>query len=280
MGERDEGPHPLVARAQGGEALRVWSVIVTIFGDVVAPRGGEATGAMLGELTGLLGIGPGALRVALHRLVRDGWLERSRAGRASRYALSARGMEAFGPARARIYAEGPGGGEGLTLWLAEPGMKGAERAVIERKMSASGAALIGPGLWLSERQGIDAPEALLGFTGEAARLPGWLRARLGPPELAAAYRRLDADMQALDARLDRAGPDPALAAALRALIVHRWRRCLLRHPDLPARFFPDDWPGEAVRARFLSLHRRLSEPADPWLDARFGRRRQPARASK
>ncbi len=280
MSAKEASLHPLVACARGAETLRVWSVIVTIFGDAVAPRGGEISGPALAELTAPLGIGGGALRVALHRLVRDGWLERRREGRPSRYALSARGLAEFAPAAARIYAAGPAGEENLTLWLAEPGLAAPRRAELEREMAGRGAVALGPGLWLEQGANEAVSAELFGFHGAAGTPPGWLRARLAPEELIAAYRALGDDLEALGRRLERARPEGALAAALRVLVVHRWRRCLLRHPDLPVRFFPEDWPGEAVRAQFLALHRRLSVAADPWLDALIGPALQPLRLSK
>ena len=57
--------------------LRVWSVIITIFGDSVQPRGGTVAATTLARITGRMAIRPEALRVALHRLARDGWLERT-----------------------------------------------------------------------------------------------------------------------------------------------------------------------------------------------------------
>ena len=71
----------LVDRLHAHTPLRVWSLIVTIFGDTVAPRGGEIWAGTLQELLGAMRIDAAAVRAALSRLARDGWLDRIKVGR-------------------------------------------------------------------------------------------------------------------------------------------------------------------------------------------------------
>lgn len=278
-GRQDPGRHGLAAALTGDADLRVWSVIITIFGDAVAPRGGVVAVSVLAALTAPLGIGAGALRVALHRLVRDGWLIRERRGRASFYALSPRGVAEFAPASRRIYAAAPAAGAPLALGLADPGLDAGARAGLEARMSGAGWQPVGAGVWLGPAAAVPAP-GVFTLAGTGGEVPGWLRARLGPPELSAAYAALVAELRQLAAALDGDGGGPgrsdgATAAALRVLVVHRWRRLVLRHADLPAAYLPGDWPGETCRDLVLALHRRLSAAADPWLDAEIAPRRQP-----
>ena len=97
----------LIDRLHGSGRLRVWSVIVTIFGDAVAPRGGKVALATLQEIVTRLRIEPGALRTAMSRLAGDGWVARERQGRNSFFSLDERGRDAFDLATRRIYAAGP-----------------------------------------------------------------------------------------------------------------------------------------------------------------------------
>ena len=87
--------------------MRAWSVIITIFGDAVAPRGGSVASITLQTILEKYSIKPEAMRVALHRLVKDGWIERQKTGRQSFYALSAKGRAEFLAATRRIYADAP-----------------------------------------------------------------------------------------------------------------------------------------------------------------------------
>ena len=55
--------------ALGGDDMpRVWSLIVTVFGDLAQRNGDEIAGPVLGEILAPVGVRPEAMRVALHRL--------------------------------------------------------------------------------------------------------------------------------------------------------------------------------------------------------------------
>ena len=65
------------------EPSRTGSIVITVFGDAIVPRGGSV---WLGTLLGFfetLDIDSGVVRTAMSRLAADGWLERSKVGRNS-----------------------------------------------------------------------------------------------------------------------------------------------------------------------------------------------------
>ncbi|PKP85371.1 MAG: phenylacetic acid degradation protein [Alphaproteobacteria bacterium HGW-Alphaproteobacteria-2] len=256
----------IAALAELGE-MRVWSLVITIFGDSVRPRGGVAPARALGAVAGRIGIQPGALRVALHRLAQDGWILRSRQGRLSYCRLSPRGEAEFGPAAARIYAPAPELSGPWRLAAAAPG-PAAGRDAEAQAMARAGWIALGPGLWLGPAQAGAASADVALVEGRLVRLPGWARAQIVGPDLCAEYAALVRALGRVEAAFAGAElPDPLDAVALRTLMIHHWRRLLLRHPDLPADILPEGWQGETCRARVLALHRALSGPADRWLDA-------------
>ena len=53
----------------------------------------------------------------------------------------------------------------------------------------------------------------------------------------------------------------------RILLIHAYRRIVLRDPGLPAALLPDDWPGHAARALTGRIYRRLLGPSESYLDA-------------
>ncbi|PWE32816.1 hypothetical protein DDZ14_08715 [Maritimibacter sp. 55A14] len=270
-GKRSAPADGMIDTLAGLGDLRVWSVIITIFGDSVLPRGGTVAATTLAQITERMGIKPEALRVALYRLARDGWIVRSKHGRHSYYRLSPEGIAEFAPATRRIYARAPAMHGPWQLAAAEPAPQ-AERDALARAMTRAGHIEIAPGLYLgSAGSSTPAGADLVRLRGELDTLPDWVRARLGPAALAADYARLE---EALAACRDALGtgppPCPRAAITLRTLVIHRWRRLLLRHPDLPANFFPEGWPGERCRAHVLALHAALSPPAEAWLDEAFG----------
>src|ERR1700679_1681430 len=95
----------LAARFRRQPPLRGGSLIVTLFGDCIMPRGGTIALGSLIELAAPFGLNERLVRTATARLAHDGWLEGRRAGKLSEYHLSKNGRERFAEATKRIYAE-------------------------------------------------------------------------------------------------------------------------------------------------------------------------------
>ncbi|WGH80212.1 PaaX family transcriptional regulator C-terminal domain-containing protein [Jannaschia ovalis] len=210
---------------------RVWSVLVTIFGDLAQGPGAGLDGATLRAIGAELEIRPEALRTALHRLRRDGWIESTRTGRTTTHALTPSARAESRAAGRRIYAtDAPD-----ACWLVlSP--DGTEPRV---HLSARGEGFALP---------VDRPP------------PDWLRAQSAPPELCDASRDLAQALRRAGPLLDPVALSPAQIAALRTVIVHDWRRILLRASDLPGWAFPPEWQGDACRAEVADLLARLPRP--------------------
>jgi phenylacetic acid degradation operon negative regulatory protein len=65
--------------------------------------------------------------------------------------------------------------------------------------------------------------------------------------------------------LEREEPSPRQAFRLRILLVHAWRRAILRDPLLPEELLPADWPGAAARLLVRNLYRAVRAPAETHL---------------
>jgi len=240
---------------------RTGSVIATVYGDAIAPRGGEVALASLLELMAALGAGDGVVRTAVSRLTRDGWLDRQRTGRRSFYRLSSRGVQEFADAVPRIYGplSGPWNGQ-FRLVFAEAGV---ERTMLER----AGYALLAPGVLVAPDTALAPPPgtpALLGAgtpkTMQAIAARAWPVAQVG-----AGYQRLVGLFDNVAAVADSLPPLDALAA--RVLLIHEYRRVALRDPHLPAGLLPADWPGVPARALCARLYAVLAPASECWLDA-------------
>lgn len=242
-----------------GTELRTWSLIVTIFGDLAREPGAEIPGPVLSAITGRIGIRPEAMRVALHRLRKDDWLTSRRAGRVSHYLLTAAGRAETEKATGRIYAAEPPAPERWHLLVAGP-MDPAQRLERDGALAARGYVTLTPGVWLGPGRAPAEAGGLFAFEGAPRALPEWLRRDLMPEPLAAAHAGFAAALDRAAAALGT-GDIPALdRAVLRVLVVHGWRRLVLRRPDLPDAFFPEDWAGPTARARAHALLARLGKP--------------------
>ncbi|MEM1064335.1 MAG: PaaX family transcriptional regulator C-terminal domain-containing protein [Pseudomonadota bacterium] len=245
---------PVIERLHGGGRVRTWSLVITVFGDSVAPHGGRITSGQLQTILGQLDIDAGAVRTALSRLVRDGWLERDGAGRTGAYRLSAQGVSEFAEPVARVYAA-PDNGAG------EPWAMGVAAAP-----PVPQAIQVAPETWIwpSAAKLRQCPDVLLQSgaltLAEAAR-----------EALLTATHRDDLAMIAADIGDVTAPPaDPLTALAARTALIHRWRRIVLRHPALPQAFLPASSPLDDPLTATAKAYWALSPGAERWLDGALG----------
>jgi len=265
----------LIDRLHSQERLRVWSIVVTIFGDAVAPRGGEMWLGSLQALMDRLRIDSGAVRAAMSRLTSDGWLIRRRIGRKSYYRLADAGASEFAAAAARIYA--PPAPRAVGKWrihfLADE--SGEARDARRRTLRAAGFGSLGPTVFIRPEHA-DAPlppeaEGEAVFSAqliEGGDVPAFLAAAWSLDEPARAYCAFIETFTRLDSLLTQsADPDPASAMAARTLLIHDFRRAVLRDPMLPPEMLPRDWPGEAARDLAARIYARLAPPSETWLDS-------------
>ena len=60
---------------------------------------------------------------------------------------------------------------------------------------------------------------------------------------------------------------PMEAMAARVLLIHQYRRIVLRDPRLPDAVLPEHWPGTAARCLCAEVYRALLPASEAWLDA-------------
>lgn len=245
-----------IAQLTDLQNLRVWSIIVSLFGDLAQKPGDQISGTTLTQIITPMGIKPEAIRVALHRLRKDGWINSTRSGRASVHYLTEFGRNQSAAVTPRIYARAPQPPQSWHLLIAEDG---SGQTTLEETLLLPQYTQVNRRTALGYGTAPDGLDDLLVATVCELSVPNWLQTRLFPQDLVAACQAL------LDA-LSKIPPPSAEAltpvqiATLRTLIVHHWRRIALRHPVLPAGFPPADWAGEACRARVFDLLDRLPQP--------------------
>lgn len=247
--------------------LRVWSIVITIFGDCVVPRGGTISATTLAAITSRLKVEPVALRSALSRLAKDGWINREKDGRYWFYSLTDEGIQSFGPATRRIYAsQPPEMPESWQIAISAP-ISVKEKVRQLAQMEEAGFTSLDNRIYIGQSDtpinGVIGDPAV--FRGKFVDLPSWLSTMVGPPETAAAYEAIIEKFGQIS-KLDLRHIDPLDTVALRCLLIHQWRRAVLHHADLPLGFFPKDWPSEQARELVSGLYLALSPIADTWLD--------------
>jgi len=239
---------------------RAAAFIVTIYGDVVEPRGGATWIGNLIEICAAVGISETLVRTAVSRLVSAGQLSGERDGRRSFYRLAAPARAEFAAAASLLF-----GAPEVPDWHFVQ-LTGPSPDEAMQKLERAGHARLGPRLAVGARPLPRIPEAVVFraevVSGEAA---------LG--DFAADHWDLAPHIEAYRSFLDRFGRFSACLAAnmplspadclvARLLLVHEYRLALLRDPRLPRMALPADWPGEEARRLFVQLYLQLSARAD------------------
>jgi phenylacetic acid degradation operon negative regulatory protein len=251
------------------EPSRTGSIIITMFGDAIVPRGGSVALATLLEFFEALAVDATVVRTAMSRLTADGWFERNKVGRNSFYRLVQKGRLTFDIATRHIYDPPPpdwtGRFELLLIGNAE------DRDASREALKNAGFGSPVPGVWVAP-SGVPIPEA----ASRAIRLEVSAEDDSGRRLLAESWpldRTADAylkfmktfePLRAFIERREKLGDADAFTA--RVLLIHHYRRVVLRDPLLPVALLPKNWPGRAARALCGEIYRALLSPSEQWLD--------------
>ena len=258
--------------------IRGGSLLITIFGDSIAPRGGTITLGSLITLAQPFGLTERLVRTSVARLAGDGWVLARRDGRRSEYRITPTGLFRFAEATRRIYGAIPDSWDGQWTLLILTPTSGGRRQDVRDQLRWLGFGQITPGVFAHPNWSLEeAREGLKDVDGAAEGLllksssegsetdrrlvaAGW---DLG--ELTRRYRRfLEAFTPVADAigpMAESVGPtaeavEPAAtdeaAFIIRTLLIHEYRKIHLQDPLLPPALLPVNWVGAA--AYDLSKH--------------------------
>ncbi|MGQ0841459.1 PaaX family transcriptional regulator [Actinokineospora sp.] len=266
--------------------MRARSALFDVYGGYLRQRGGSATIAALVRLLEPLDFGAPAIRTAVSRMVRQGWLSPVRLADGPGYALTHRAERRLDEAGARIYRTGPSTWDGHwhVVVLAElPGRGPRDRLASSLRLLGYGP--LGPATWVAPRPSTELADVLAAeevparlfhgaHDGSDAELAAraWDLDGLGA-EYAGFVRRWAPVVSAVD------GSVPADAFAASQRMLHAWRKFLFRDPGLPPQLLPADWPGTAAGEFFDRHTARLAPAVTEFLDeclSRGGKQRSTA----
>ena len=284
----------LLRRFRAQRPLRGGSLLITIFGDAIAPRGGAVTLGSLIRLAAPFGLTERLVRTSVARLARDGWLAARRSGRRSEYRLTRSGAERFAEATRRIYGQSPRAWSGKWTLLVVPPGKSSPHGGAREDLKWLGFGRLNPSLyahpgchpeeagkWLRKLPGA-ADGLLLHATGlELAsdrRLAGY---GWDLKDLARRYRRFVAGFSPVESALlrRRAAMAPDTAFAVRTLLIHEYRKIHLQDPLLPPQLLPPTWVGSAAYELCRRLYARVFWTAESYLSATARRLHRPLPAA-
>lgn len=263
--------------------MRARAALFDVYGGHLRARGGAATVAALVRLLEPLGFAAPAVRTAVSRMVRQGWLRPERLAGGPGYALTGRAERRLDEAAARIYRTRPNGWDGRWhVVVLERAPARAQRDRLTSSLQLLGYGALGPVTWVAPRPSAELAELLAAermpartfhgrHDGDDAELAAtaWDLAALGDG-YAAFVARWTAALVEVDSDHDA----EAFAASQR--LLHDWRKFLFADPGLPGPLLPDGWPGTAAAECFDTSTARLADRAAGFVDACLTGPGQPA----
>tara|TARA_R110002110_G_scaffold211304_1_gene423989 strand:- start:10573 stop:11346 length:774 start_codon:yes stop_codon:yes gene_type:complete len=230
---------------------RVWSLLVTLFGDLAQAPNAQLSGAAVNAILNGIGIKSEAIRVALHRLRRDGWIESNKAGRKSNYSLTSWGRDQSAAANPTIYGPWP---EISDAWLVAIDLNG------HSTLDTQGMTPITTHLFINLTP-VENDSAFVVHLSPSQAIPRWVSDRLCSSQLNAAAQDFLKCLERFQRELQNFDPlTPVQTAILRTLLVHEWRRIILKAPAVPDFIMPDEWVGAACKQLFPHVLAALTKP--------------------
>lgn len=228
---------------------RLWSLLVTVFGDLAPNQDDRISGVLLNQITAAVGLKPEATRVALHRLRKDDWIESHKQGRQSDHRLTKKGRAETQAARPRVYSQ-KGISTECRLLIRAP----------DTQIAQNTETLV----WLNSDLALSTvrtvPDGMSACTPPDP-LPTWMQTKIADPHLGAILTETEHRFRSLLMTLPQANALSTFErAVLRCLAVHTWRRIALKLPALPDSAFPTGWPAAECRALVAALLELLPKP--------------------
>lgn len=266
------GARPTVSRRREVSHTSARSLLMTMLGEFVLPRGRPVWTTTFVDALAMFDIEEKSARQALARTAAEGWLVSERVGRRARWSLTPPGRRLLTEGASRIYEFGRDRGEWdgrwLILLLSVPESQRELRHRARTQLTWAGFGSPAPGVWVS-------PD--ITRESEAVKIASELDVGT-PMSFVANYGEIGDettlvarswDLRALKDRYEEfidefTGLDPGSGVAIlraQTRLVHEWRRFPFLDPQLPVRLLPNGWSGLKAAELFHSKHAQWRERA-------------------
>lgn len=269
--------------------VQAGSLIITVFGDAILPRGGRIWLGSLIRLLEPLELNERLIRTSVFRLAKEEWLRTETIGRRADYVLTPSGRRRFEEASRHIYAShAPLWDRRWRLILVVGDLESKVRDQVRRALFWQGFGVLGGDCFVHPSAELSSVLDALIAEGLSSALGALMplfaadsRSALSASDsdlvrrawdlgaLAEAYSEFVAAYQPILDELRRdhlADVSEQDAFLVRILLIHDYRRLLLRDPELPEVLLPSDWPGQQARLLCKELYKRLESLSSRHLD--------------
>lgn len=260
------------------------NLLVTVFGDVVAPLGPdtEVSVQFLAAALADFGVSERLVRTSLTRLVNDDLLVVRTRGRRSAYRIAPAAVDLFAAADERIYRGRPEPWDGHWTVVVLDGTESTaeQRAELRQALTAAGLGVVVPNVLASPVVAAAVAARIVQRVGgfeqvlvlRSTVVPGsgdpvaLARRCVGLDELERRYAGVADRFAAFD-DATLSALDGARAAKLRLLVVSTFRRVVLADPMLAPELLPERWAGDRARREVSRVYAAVTARSDRHLTA-------------
>ncbi|MFG4393273.1 PaaX family transcriptional regulator C-terminal domain-containing protein [Acinetobacter baumannii] len=266
------------------ETLSGTSLISTIFGDSVLHRGGNISLASLIQLLELFGFNDRAVRTSVFRLDKNDWLCSDKIGRTSFYRITDSSRSTYLQAEQRIYNDQMKEWDHYWDLILMSSLDTENKALLKKELEWLGFANISTNLMaypgcnrielqrllvdlnMSEQVVVFKAETLQLFNNSVDTIGRMLRTNWPIDELRQRYLQFLDIFREIGVLLMQENEqlEPVQAFQIRTLLIHYYRRILLKDPALPLELLPTDWPAISARTLSMNIYKKVFEPADEY----------------
>ncbi|MDO4578605.1 MAG: phenylacetic acid degradation operon negative regulatory protein PaaX [Acinetobacter sp.] len=258
------------------EALSGTSLIMTVFGDCIFHRGGIISLASLIQLMDVFGLNERSVRTAVFRLVQNGWLVSEKIGRTSYYRITENSRQRFIMADQKIYSFQHKEWDQKWDLVLLSSVELENKAILKKELEWLGFANIAtnvmayPGcdhlklqnlllnLQMTDQVVIFKAETLQLWQESYPTIKRMVATNWPVPELHQRYEKFMGDFREFLNLVDAEDElDPVQAFQIRILLIHQYRRILLKDPNLPFELLPSDWLSLNARNLSSNLYQRV-----------------------
>ncbi|MED1952916.1 phenylacetic acid degradation operon negative regulatory protein PaaX [Brevibacillus centrosporus] len=261
--------------------MKPQSMLFTIYGEYVRHYGSEIWIGSLTKLMGEFGLSEPAVRAAISRMLRQGWLESRKVGNRSFYSVSERGKKRLEEAAARIYKVESSAWDGKWCMVSYniPEERRALRDQLRKELGYMGFGMLTTSTWISpnnlreaiqeltETQEITEYVELFAAEHVGLRDPKQLVQKCwNIDEINAKYKEFidsyQAEYDELEERIRQKKEVPdSLCFVNKTKLVHQYRKFLFIDPDLPQELLPELWLGKEADKLFQNYYQLLNPGA-------------------
>ncbi|MEV6350003.1 PaaX family transcriptional regulator C-terminal domain-containing protein [Actinoplanes sp. NPDC051851] len=253
--------------------MQARSALFDLYGDYLRTRGSRAPVAALVRLLAPLDIAAPAVRTAVSRMVRQGWLHPLRLASGPGYLLTPKAARRLDETSARVYRTGRGGWDGRFDMILLHGVLDRAHAT---RLAFLGYGPLSEQVWVAPRASDEVEAALAeagtgydrfsaGHVAGSAGATGIVGQAWDLDRIGQSYREFEESLHpVVKAITVRSSDEEAYAARFR--LVHAWRSFLFRDPQLPTALLPPGWPGLRAAGFFDKHSARLRPAADRYVE--------------